>query len=103
MVMSGVILSSPSFVNAAYSEQLDACLVLVKNPDHNPCGDFALNRDRVEYGDHNNYTFSGISLIRPSLFANFTDQQDAFPLRDVLRPAIVIGSSGRHSLYWQLV
>ncbi len=76
------------------SEQLDACLVLVKNPDHNPCGDFALNRDRVEYGDHNNCTFSGISLIRPSLFANFTDQQDAFPLRDVLRPAIASGRVG---------
>ncbi|WP_421866397.1 N-acetylmuramate alpha-1-phosphate uridylyltransferase MurU [Motiliproteus sp.] len=51
-------------------------LLLVDNPDHNPEGDFLLQRGRiVKYADEDyrmsppRLTFAGISLLRPSLFA----------------------------------
>jgi MurNAc alpha-1-phosphate uridylyltransferase len=76
------------------SDDLDAWLLLVGNPAHNPGGDFALQNGRVNYAEDLAATFSGISLIRPALFANYLERDSAFPLRDVLRPAIVAGRVG---------
>jgi MurNAc alpha-1-phosphate uridylyltransferase len=76
------------------SDDLDAWLLLVGNPAHNPGGDFALQNGRVNYAEDLAATFSGISLIRPALFANCLERDSAFPLRDVLRPAIVAGRVG---------
>lgn len=45
-----------------------AHLVLVENPPHHPRGDFALAGDRVGL-DGERFTFSGIGLYRPELFA----------------------------------
>lgn len=42
-------------------------LVLVENPEHHPHGDFRLLADRVQ--DHPHYTFSGMSVLSPQLFA----------------------------------
>ena len=76
------------------SDSLDAWLLLVGNPTHNPDGDFALQGGLVNYAGDHAATFSGISLIRPALFANYLERDSAFPLRDVLRPAIVAGRVG---------
>jgi MurNAc alpha-1-phosphate uridylyltransferase len=76
------------------SDDLDAWLLLVGNPAHHPRGDFALQAGRVNYAEDHAATFSGISLIRPALFANYPELGSAFPLRDVLRPAIVAGRVG---------
>ncbi len=76
------------------SDDLDAWLLLVGNPAHNLCGDFALQDGRVTYAEDHAATFSGISLIRPVLFANHLERDSTFPLRDVLRPAIVAGRVG---------
>ena len=76
------------------SDGLDAWLLLVGNPTHNPHGDFALQAGRVNYAEDHAATFSGISLIRPALFTNHLERDCAFPLRDILRPAIVAGRVG---------
>ena len=76
------------------SNDLDAWLLLVANPPHNPRGDFALQDGRINYAQEQTSTFSGISLIHPKLFATDSASGSAFPLRDALRPAIVAGRVG---------
>ena len=72
------------------AEQM-AWLLLVENPQHNPKGDFGLVDNMLSYKPQDKFTFSGVSLIRPQLIRdyikNHSDQQ-CFPLRDALRPAI---------------
>lgn len=49
-----------------------AHLVLVPNPDHHRCGDFALCGDRVLADGAPRLTFSGIGVYAPELFAGIT-------------------------------
>lgn len=68
-----------------------AWLLLVNNPQHNPFGDFGLQQGLVSYQPNLKYTFSGISLFKPRLFADYAKKHkdvSCFPLREVLRPAI---------------
>ena len=68
-----------------------AWLLLVNNPQHNPFGDFGLQQGLVSYQPNLKYTFSGISLFKPTLFADYAKKHkdvSCFPLREVLRPAI---------------
>ncbi|MGH8505970.1 MAG: N-acetylmuramate alpha-1-phosphate uridylyltransferase MurU [Stenotrophobium sp.] len=61
-----------------------AHLVLVPNPAHNPRGDFGLVASRInERGSQS--TFSGISILDPSLFADC--KPGAFKLAPLLRKA----------------
>lgn len=70
-------------------------LWLVKNPEHNPSGDFVLLADDFSQtkvvdkssSDLEALTFSGISLIKPSLFEGCA--AGAFPLAPLLRGAMV--------------
>lgn len=85
------------------AEDTLAHLVLVDNPSHNQTGDFALEQGKVaiKQQDNNGFTFSGISVISPSLFRDRESLSNtsprAFPLRDVLLPAIEIGKvQGEH-------
>jgi MurNAc alpha-1-phosphate uridylyltransferase len=72
------------------SDDLDAWLLLVGNPIHNPAGDFALQDGRINYAEEHSATFSGISLMRPALFAEHLERDGAFPLR--LLPAESVAS-----------
>lgn len=45
-----------------------AWLYLVKNPPHNPKGDFALNSFSIANEGEPRYTFSGIGVYRPEMF-----------------------------------
>ena len=47
-----------------------AHLVLVENPPHHPRGDFSLQGSRVTDVGASKWTFSGIGLYRPDLFAS---------------------------------
>lgn len=48
-----------------------AHLVLIDNPPHRPHGDFGLNNGLITLEDaYPRYTFSGIGLYQPQLFAN---------------------------------
>lgn len=50
-----------------------AHLMLVENPEHNPKGDFALKDGRVseKKPEDDGYTFAGIGLYSPELFADY--------------------------------
>jgi len=72
-----------------------AHLVLVDNPSHNPTGDFVLERGLVHNQGRERYTFSGIGLYHPRLFADCC--AGAFPLGPLLRHASSQGLvSGEH-------
>lgn len=62
-----------------------AHLVLVPNPDHHPQGDFVLKQGMVSAGPGPCFTFSGIGVYRPELFAGCTEQ--VFSLAPILRAA----------------
>jgi MurNAc alpha-1-phosphate uridylyltransferase len=64
-----------------------AHLVLVNNPAHHPHGDFALVAGRVRLADAARFTFSGIGLYKPALFAPL-DRNAATPLAPLLRAQI---------------
>jgi MurNAc alpha-1-phosphate uridylyltransferase len=46
-----------------------AYLVLVDNPPHHPRGDFGLNEGYITHDARERYTFSGIGVYHPALFA----------------------------------
>ena len=89
----------PTVTDIALEGDQSAWLLLVNNPQHNPAGDFGFQEGFVSYEPGLKYTFSGISVFKPMLFANYAKNRmeaSCFPLRDVLRPAIeskrIIGS-----------
>ncbi len=59
-----------------------AHLLLVPNPPHNQKGDFALQDGLVTEGDGNCFTFSGIGIYHPKLFADC--KPDPFRLAPLL-------------------
>ncbi len=76
-----------------------AHLILVPNPNFHPHGDFApdaqgwlANEETIAHENLNKYTFSGISLINPTLISQYPQQRHKFPLGEVLRHSI----AGRH-------
>lgn len=62
-----------------------AHLILVSNPQHNPKGDFGLNKDTVTNDSNKKYTFSGIGYYRAKLFENLECKKT--PLAPILREA----------------
>lgn len=61
--------------------------VLVKNPAHNPDGDFSISHDgKLEESSSNRHTFSGIAVYDPRLFSSYSTQRLA--LKPVLQEAI---------------
>lgn len=63
-----------------------AHLLLVPNPPHHPQGDFALHDGQVSSEGELRYTFSGIGVYQPALFAECP--AGAFPLAPLLRTAM---------------
>lgn len=66
-----------------------AHLVLVPNPPQHPHGDFALQGDAVISAGAARFTFSGIGVYRPQLFADC--RPGVFPLAPLLRQAMSAG------------
>jgi len=66
-----------------------AHLVLVPNPPHHPRGDFALRSGMVQDSGDGRFTFSGIGVYRPELFAGCSPGK--FPLAPLLRRAMADG------------
>ncbi len=89
LLINGDVWTDFPLHSISLDQDADAHLVMVANPEHNPSGDFAVANSLVSYDAGPKYTFSGISLFRPQLFAGF--KEDCFPLRDVMRPAILAG------------
>ncbi|HSW11625.1 MAG TPA: nucleotidyltransferase family protein [Solimonas sp.] len=69
-----------------------AHVVMVPNPAHHPRGDFALEAGRMVEPAPPQHTFSGLSVLRPALFAGC--QPGAFGLAALLRAAASRGQVG---------
>lgn len=67
-------------------EGSDARLALAPNPPHHPRGDFGLEGDFVVARDADRFTYTGIGVYRPELFAGCTAGK--FPLLPLLQRAI---------------
>lgn len=67
-----------------------AHLILVDNPLHHAMGDFALQGNKVALAGVNSWTFSGIGVYRPQLFADVNPGLPA-KLAPLLRKAIEYG------------
>ncbi len=63
-----------------------AHLVLVKNPPHNPQGDFSIRGNRLIENTDECYTFSGLGVYSKSFFS--TGERGKFPLAPMIRSYI---------------
>lgn len=92
-------------ISALKKDEL-AHLILVENPEHNPQGDFAFTYDKsnekLTWGKEltNKYTYSGIGLYHPKLFANMKIEKA--PLAPILIEAMKHGdiSGSLYSGLW---
>ena len=99
LVINGDIWSDLDYqalANKSLSNNQQAHLYLVSNPQHNPNGDFQLDKQGqvLSDGEHK-LTFSGIGLYHPSLFHHQPIAKT--PLAPILRAAMMRGKiTGQH-------
>lgn len=86
LVVNGDIWTDFPFASLPRDLDGDGYLVLVANPPQHPQGDFALDGDVVLPSGATQYTFSGIGVYRPALFAGC--RAGKFPLAPILRAAM---------------
>ncbi|MBX2809585.1 MAG: nucleotidyltransferase family protein [Cellvibrionaceae bacterium] len=60
-------------------------LILVNNPEHHPQGDFSVKGDRLCAKTAPSFTYSGISLLKPTLISDYAGVRRKFPLGEVFR------------------
>jgi MurNAc alpha-1-phosphate uridylyltransferase len=89
LVVNADVYTEFDFGALQIAPQALAQLVLVANPMHHPRGDFALVNGRVQEQGGARWTYSGIGLYRPELFAGCSPGK--FPLLPLLRRAIAGG------------
>lgn len=89
LVINGDIFTDFPFDNLRGRPAGLAHLVLVANPAHHPQGDFLLAGEQVHAEGAPRFTFSGIGVYRPELFADCV--AGVFPLAPVLRRAMAAG------------
>lgn len=83
-----------AFVLRTLKTDILAHLVLVESPSHNTGGDFGVSETGLcvlPSTEGKNYTFSGLSIMRPELISGFPQQREVFPLREALMHAIRAG------------
>ena len=86
LVVNADVFSDLDFGVLRIAPEALAHLVLVANPMHHPHGDFALVNGLVQQDGGARWTYSGIGLYRPELFAGCSAGR--FPLLPLLRRAI---------------
>lgn len=86
VVVNGDIATDFPFATLRQRPNGLAHLVLVPNPEHHGAGDFALAGDSILPSGEPRYTFSGIGVYRPELFAD--RPLGKFPLAPLLRQAM---------------
>jgi MurNAc alpha-1-phosphate uridylyltransferase len=99
LVVNSDVVSDFDFADLRIGD-FSGVLVLVPNPSHHPDGDFGVDSaSRLTHGEPK-FTFAGISLLSPSLFAGLAPGRRA--LIEVLDAGIAAGSLGAvvHSGLW---
>jgi len=86
LVVNGDVYCNYEFDSLFNLKDKKAHLILVKNPEHNPKGDFGLNDGLVLNNADTMHTFSGIGYYHPSFFDEVALQKS--PLTPLLREAI---------------
>ncbi|WP_410497536.1 N-acetylmuramate alpha-1-phosphate uridylyltransferase MurU [Chitinibacter sp. S2-10] len=104
LVVNGDVFSDIDFGQSALQHLGDGCLahlILVPNPPQHPAGDFALLAGKALAEGEQKYTFSGIGLYHPALFASTPANQPA-KLAPLLREAMGQGqvSASLHHGLW---
>jgi len=92
LVVNGDVWTDYKFSNLSLTDDRLAHLVLVKNPDHHPAGDFILQNHLVQDRPGERFTYSGIGMYDPKLFSSC--QAGAFPLAPLLRRQMSCGLVG---------
>jgi MurNAc alpha-1-phosphate uridylyltransferase len=83
VVVNGDIMTDFSYRHLPAEPDGMAHLVMVPNPPHNESGDFSLKNRYILPDNGHKYTFSGIGLYRPEMFADCSAGK--FPLAPILR------------------
>lgn len=86
LVVNADIWTDFDFGSLAHHAPEAAHIVLVPNPDHHARGDFALDGDRVRTAGEPRWTYSGIGVYHPHLFADLAP--GPAPLAPLLRAAM---------------
>lgn len=96
LVVNGDVWCDFALDELRVGEGMDACIVLVNNPPHNPGGDFALDDGVVRLpgggAGGEGLTFGGMGVYRRRLFSDAPGGK--FSLGDVLRRAVAGGRVG---------
>jgi MurNAc alpha-1-phosphate uridylyltransferase len=85
LVVNGDVWCDYDFARAHLAPGRLAHLVLVDNPPHHACGDFALDDSTARNRGEVRFTFSGIGVYHPDLFVGC--RPGTFPLAPLLRAA----------------
>jgi N-acetyl-alpha-D-muramate 1-phosphate uridylyltransferase len=86
LVVNSDIWTDIDFAQLTITAEALAQLVLVRNPPQHPRGDFALDGPLVVERESGRYTYTGVGVYRPELFAGCSDGR--FPLLPLLKRAI---------------
>ncbi len=90
-----------ALIQRRFEKEVYAHLILVPSPEHNRQGDFCLMKDGSVVQDIQDrvskrylagrFTFSGLSVIHPSLIREYSNGRTHFPMRDLLFAAMQDG------------
>jgi MurNAc alpha-1-phosphate uridylyltransferase len=86
LVVNGDTWSDIDLAQLALPEDAHARIVLVENPPQHPRGDFGLEGDFVVDRPTERFTYAGVGIYRPELFAGCSAGK--FPLAPLLKRAI---------------
>ena len=88
LVVNGDIFTDFDFSEISIKDDKLAHLVLVKNPEHNPNGDFALDEEKLLTNNNKQqkFTYSGIGIYHPKLFKDV--QAGKFSVIPLVKQAI---------------
>jgi MurNAc alpha-1-phosphate uridylyltransferase len=100
LVVNGDTFTDIDLSTLKLSAAADARLVLVPNPPQHPRGDFGLDGEAILDQEPRSFTYSGIGLFSPELFAGCVPGR--FPLLPLLKRAIAAGrlQGQLHSGQW---
>jgi MurNAc alpha-1-phosphate uridylyltransferase len=100
LLVNGDVFTDIDYASLSLPAGRLAELVLVRNPDHHPRGDFSLGADGLIGEAGERLTYSGVAVLSPELFAG--ESAGRFPLVPLLHRAREAGRLGgrRHDGLW---